>query len=134
MTRALVMTSVGLAAIICSIHLFACGSTDGSHAYTGRLFLESRRCLGTTSALDAVEGELPERECAPICLVQRRADADRAIYVSTMCAPYPFDYDTSGSDPACPAALEAHGRDDTCFSDGGSSKPAMDASTDAAGE
>lgn len=114
------------AAFVCTLHLFAC-SEDGTHIYTGRLYLEARDCLGTPSSVDVVDGNEPGT-CAPTCLVQRRAEGGRVIYVSTMCAPYPFDFDTSGSDPRCPAALASFARNDTCFSDGGSSAPALDAS------
>ena len=43
--------------------------------------------------------------------------------VSTMCAPYPFSFDASGTDPTCPAALAALERNDTCLVDGGSTNP-----------
>jgi hypothetical protein len=60
-----------------------------------------------------------------VCLVQRRADAGRAIYVATMCPPYPaaVDFDPSGTDPACAPALAALARNDTCATDGGSANP-----------
>lgn len=97
---------------------------DGTHVYIGRFYLESRGCLGTTSSLDVIEGDVPG-ECAPICLVQRRADAARTIYVATMCPPYPsaVEFDTSGTDPVCAPALAALARNDTCAIDGGSANP-----------
>ena len=99
----------------------ACG--DPSHVYEGRLFLEHRQCLGTTASVDVVEGDAPG-DCGPTCLTHPQSDGGRAIYVSRMCAPYPFGFDASGADPACPSALAAFERNDTCFADGGSSKPA----------
>ncbi len=98
----------------------ACG--DPSHLYVGRPYDEQRGCLESTAALDVVEGEAP-KTCAPVCLVQVPADGGRRIYVSSMCAPYPFGVDVSGSDPACAAALAAQARRDHCLEDGGSSAP-----------
>ncbi|MBX3186002.1 MAG: hypothetical protein KF819_03260 [Labilithrix sp.] len=101
---------------------------DGTHVYRGRLFIEARDCLGTTSSVDVIEGDEPANDCPAKCVAQRRAEGGRAIYVSTTCGAAPLDFDLSGSDPACPAALAAHTRNDTCSSDGGSSNPIVDAS------
>lgn len=111
------------AACMCIVQLSAC-ENDGTHVYIGRFYLESRGCLGTTSSLDVIEGDVPG-ECAPVCLVQRRADAARTVYVATMCPPYPaaVEFDTSGADPACAPALAALARNDTCATDGGSAHP-----------
>jgi hypothetical protein len=100
---------------------FACG--EPSHIFEGRLFVEERECLGTKSSVDVVEGDTPA-ECGPTCLAQPLADGGRSIYVATMCGPYPYGFDASGSDPLCPRALAALARNDTCFVDGGSSSPA----------
>jgi hypothetical protein len=105
------------AALVC----IACD--QGSHIYLGELFVEARGCLGGQTSLDTVDGDPPDHDCAPICLAQPEADGGRAIYVATMCAPYPFLFDASGSDYACPAALAALARGDTCFVDGGSQNP-----------
>jgi hypothetical protein len=119
----LLVATIALGAIVAHA---ACG--DSSHVFEGRLFVEERGCLGTTSSLDTVSGEGPG-QCPATCLAQPLRDGGRAIYVATMCAPYPFGFDTSGTDPACPAALAAFGRNDTCLLDGGSANP-QDASTD----
>lgn len=106
----------------------ACG--DPSHTYLGRLFVEDRSCLGPTRAIDVVEGETPG-SCDPKCLLQPLSDGGRALYVGTMCGPYPYGFDVSGADPGCPAALAAHARRDTCLADGGSTSPApADAAVD----
>lgn len=122
------------AAYVCIMHVSAC-KDDGTHVYIGRFYLEKRGCLGTTSSLDVLEGD-PTGECAPVCLIQRRADAERSVYVATMCPPYPapVDFDTSGSDPVCPAALAALARNDTCATDGGSAHPLPPPPADAAAE
>jgi hypothetical protein len=119
MRRRLFGLGVGLA-MIAAYGMASCG--DPSHVFEGRYFLEGRGCLGTTSSVDVVEGERPGN-CGPICLAHAHTDGGRSIYVATMCAPYPFGFDTSGSDPACPAALAALERNDTCLLDGGSSNP-----------
>jgi hypothetical protein len=124
---------VGLAAVACTLHVSAC-KDDGTHVYVGRFYLEARECLGTSSSLDAISGDDPGT-CAPICLVQKRAEAGKAIYVAPMCPPYPagVEFDTTGTDALCPKALDALARGDTCLSDGGTTHPAPkpDASTDA---
>lgn len=117
-----------LAALACMLHASACG--DPSHVYEARLYRTDRDCVATTSSVDVVEGD-PPGSCAPICLLQPQADGGRAVYVSTMCGPYPFGFDTSGTDPVCPRALAAFERDDTCLVDGGSTRPApQDAAAD----
>lgn len=123
-----------LAAITCIMHAPAC-KDDGTHVYVGRLFVEARDCLGTSSSLDVVSGGDPGT-CAPICLLQHRAEGGRSIYVATECGPYPagVEFDTSGTDPACPAALAALERNDTCLSDGGDTHPLPDAAVEASAE
>lgn len=110
-----------VAAALLGAIAIACG--DRSHPYLGRLYVEQRDCLGTTASIDVVEGDLPGG-CEPACLAQPLEDGGRSIYVATMCPPYPFGFDAGGADPACPAALAALARRDTCFVDGGSSSPA----------
>ena len=117
--RRLFALGLGLVSML-ALYLLACG--DPSHVYEGRLFVEHRGCLGTTASVDVVEGD-PPGSCAPTCLAQPESDGGRAIYVSRMGAPYPFAFDASGSDPACPAALAALERNDTCLVDGGSTHP-----------
>jgi hypothetical protein len=110
------------------MHASAC-SEPASHVYVGRFFVEARRCLGTASSLEVVDGPDPG-SCPPLCLVQKGHDASRAVYVSTMCGPYPLDFETTGADPACRAALDALARGDTCLSDGGTAHPPADAAAE----
>lgn len=98
----------------------ACG--DRSHLFEGRFYVESRDCVGTTSSIDVVEGDSPAR-CNPTCLVQPPRSERPSIYVSTMCAPYPFGFESNGFDPRCPSAVAAFERNDTCLADGGSTNP-----------
>src|SRR5690606_21990228 len=106
----------------------ACG--EPSHVYLGRLYRVDRDCVATVSSVDVVDGEEPGT-CGPVCLIQTTFDAERVVYVSTMCAPYPFGFDATGEDPACAAALAAFARDDTCLADGASTNPAPDAGDEA---
>lgn len=98
----------------------ACG--EPSHVFEGRRFAPDRGCLGATEGLDVVTGDRPGA-CAPACLAQPLGDGGRAIYVATMCPPYPFAFDASGSDPRCLEVLAALERGDTCLADGGSTHP-----------
>ena len=128
--RGLAASIAGLAVAACILQSSACGN-DGTHVYQARFFVEGRNCLGTPSAIDVIEGEEPG-DCEPICFRQIRAEGGRAVYVSRMCGPYPGpDFDKSGTDPDCPAALAALARGDTCLSDGGSTKPIVDAGIEA---
>ena len=134
MQRFLASATVLAAGVACIIHLPSCGSEDGAHTYVGRLYVANRDCLGTTSTIDVVPGDDPG-DCPPICMVQPTAEAGKAVYVATMCAPYPQpDFDFSGKDPECPFALAALTRDDTCLSDGGATDPAVDAAPEAEAE
>ena len=129
--RGLASIAAATAALMCILHTNAC-KDDGTHVYVGRLYVEKRDCLGTSSSVDVISGDDPG-SCAPICLVQKRGEGGKAIYVATMCPPYPsgVEFDTGGTDLACPKALAALSRGDTCLSDGGTTHPAPDASTDA---
>lgn len=112
-----------------AIDVGACG--DPSHLFLGRAWIEHRDCLGTTSSIDVVEGESASTSCPARCLADPHGDGGRTIYVSTMCEPFPFEFDASGSDPACPTALSAFERNDTCLVDGGSTHPPpVDSATD----
>jgi hypothetical protein len=126
--------AVPLSLVACILHTTACGD-DGAHVYTAELYVQDRDCLGTTSSIDIISGD-ETGDCSPICLVQLRGEAGRVTYVSTMCPPYPagVEYDSSGTDPSCPAALAALARGDTCFTDGGSSHPIPPPVQDAAAE
>ena len=100
----------------------ACG--ENTHVYVGNAYIEGRDCIGTQSSLDVVEGDPAESSCPPTCLIQRTTpDRVTKAFVSTMCPPYPYGFDTDGGDPRCPLALAALARGDICLVDGGSSAP-----------
>ena len=131
--RAVLAAIAAAGAIMCIMHATAC-KDDGSHIFVGSLYLEDRHCLGTPSSVDVVTGD-PPGDCNPVCLRQTRSEGGHAIYVATMCPPYPGpDFDTSGADPQCAPALAALARGDTCLSDGGSTHPVADAAPEAAAD
>jgi hypothetical protein len=111
-----------------------------SHVFAGRLYEPARGCVDTVTSIDVVDGPAPGGPCAPACFVGPYAtDAgDKPVYVSTMCAPFPPAFDTTGTAPACAVALAAYARNDTCLDDGGTTSPpapadggaASDAATD----
>jgi hypothetical protein len=119
----------------CALWIVAACRDNTSHILQGRLYIDARDCLGTPSSVDVVSGADPGT-CPAACLVQNTGEGGRAVYVVTTCPPYSPDYDTAGRDPACPKALAAFSRDDTCIADGGSTNPpdagadATDATTD----
>ena len=118
-------------AIACTLHSSGC-TDQRSHVYLGRLYVEARDCVGTTSSVDVVDGEPAATSCAPVCILERRPEGGRVLYVSTMCAPLPsFGFDNSGTDPKCPQAIAAFLRDDTCLSDGGTTKPVVEGGVEA---
>jgi hypothetical protein len=116
--------------VIVVLVIAACGDT--THVYSGRLYVEERDCVATDSSIEVVEGDPAPKSCAPACLVQRTTpDGKRPVYVSTMCPPIPFGFDSDGKDARCAAALASFARNDTCLTDGGSSAPLpRDAGTD----
>ncbi len=120
----------GATLVACVLHA-GCG--DPSYVLEGRFYVAERDCLGTAASIDVVSGEEPAKTCAPTCLLQRAYDGGRAVYVTTTCGPFAFDFDVSGTDPRCAPALAAFDRDDTCKPGVGSSNPAP-APTDAGGD
>lgn len=99
------------------IFLLTACSDPVSHLYEGRFYAADRKCLGTTSSIDVVEGG-DTGTCSPVCLIK-----DSNVYVGTSCPPFPPGYDTTGTSPVCVDALAANARDDTCLVDGGSTHP-----------
>lgn len=118
-----------IAGTACIVHI-ACG--DASHVFAAREYVGARDCLDVTSSVDVVAGDDPG-DCSPTCMLLPNDDAGDSVFVTTMCPPFPFGADTTGTDPACPKALAAFDRNDTCTSDGGSTHPApvADAGSDA---
>jgi hypothetical protein len=115
-----VAVGIGVALVAAGIAI-ACDDTASSHAFAGRAYEDSRGCLDPGTEIDVVDGPDPGSACAPKCLVSP-ADPDGGmltLYISTMCAPFPLGYDTSGKDPRCSDALAAYAQNVTCLADGG---------------
>ena len=111
--------------------LVACNGDERAHVFAGRLYEADRACLESVTSIDVVDGPLPSAPCAPACFVAPITDAGAAAYVSTMCAPFPPSFDTSGTDPRCAPALAAYAQNVTCLPDGGVANAfPRDASTD----
>jgi len=100
-----------------ALALVACGA--GSHVFAGQRYVAARDCVERGSALDVLPGVPAPDNCLPQCLVQ-----EGEVFVSSTCPPYPRGVDTTQTHPACPAAVAAFRRSDTCFADGGSAHPA----------
>jgi len=115
----------------------ACDDTARSHIFSGRQYEPSKGCLDEVSVIDVVAGPEPEQPCPPRCIVSLADDAGAsAVYVSTMCPPYPvypYDSDASG-DPRCAVALALYGSNTTCETDGAVwvQAPPPDAGSDSA--
>ncbi len=115
-----------LAAFITAAALSAACDGPESHVYVAMEYEPTRDCLDPSVSLAIIGTPDGSLECAPTCLVLPSPPAvgSEQIYVSTMCPPYPDDYDSSQSDPLCAPALAAFARGpDTCMGGGGSTNP-----------
>ena len=122
-----------LVAIAGGVVGFAACNDPEQYVFSAAPFDTVNNCLGSYQAVDVVSGGTGASTCAPKCFVNAGA-----VYVSTMCAPFPDPavWDESGLNPNCPAALSAFARMDICSPDGGSSNPwiMQDGSTPPAGD
>ncbi len=100
---------------------------ETSHLLVGRLFDPARACLDPEGTIALVDGPVPDKACAPTCVVGPSGQNGNGsnVSVTTMCGPYPALDDTSGDPAGCSDALTALDRGDTCLVDGGSSSPAL---------
>jgi hypothetical protein len=91
----------------------ACIDPDANFVYTARPYDPADMCVGPYVELELVQGSGGDSRCTSpeagrsgpglACLVSNSG----AVYVSSVCPPYPPDYDTSGTNPACGAAIAA---------------------------
>lgn len=98
----------------------ACVDPDAGFVYTARAYDAAGLCVGPYVELEWVQGGGGGIDCPPApspgssagiaCLVSPSG----AVYASQVCAPYPPDYDTSGTNPACPAAIAALAKEKEC--------------------
>ena len=82
MTLTPVQRHYSLAAIACLL-LVACSET-GPRVYTAQPYDAEATCLGEYEALGLVEADELPANCLPTCLA-----VSGAVYVSTLCPPYP---------------------------------------------
>lgn len=82
----------------------------GPRVYTARLFQADPGCLEAYAPIGLVQARDIGAQCEPVCL---RLGA--ALYVSTLCAPYPAEVSLEGADTEeCAAALAALGASASC--------------------
>jgi hypothetical protein len=85
---------------------YACDSSPQSHVYVASLYEPSQGCFGPSQSLGYVDTGEGDLDCAPTCLVgTSAADGPPPVYVSTMCGPYPSQFDSTQTNATCPAAL-----------------------------
>ncbi|MCA9584699.1 MAG: hypothetical protein KC657_05010 [Myxococcales bacterium] len=106
---------------------------EKSHVYSARKYEEGRKCVGAVEAIEVISGPDAPRDCPALCVTSGRLrDGSSTLFVSTTCGPHPFGADPNRTDPRCDDALAAFARGDFCLSDGGSTRPLVDAGADAA--
>lgn len=110
---------VGVAALVAAAG--ACDDNPQSHVYLAAPYHAAADCFGPSAPLGQVPTPDGALDCAPTCLVLVAPGEPANAYVSTMCCPYPAGYDTSGTDPVCPAALAAWPAEQTAAAGGWSS-------------
>jgi hypothetical protein len=87
----------------------ACGEAKPC-VYSAQLYRADPGCLEPYAPLGLVEAEELASTCTPTCL-----QVDGALYLSSVCAPYPLEARlVSVSDPACAAARAAMAAESTC--------------------
>ena len=97
---AMLRTIAGLS--LTAILLPGCDES-GPRIYTAQPYLAALGCLSAYTPISLVETHDVSALCEPVCL---RIGA--ALYVSTLCAPYPGEStQPPASDPECAAALAA---------------------------
>jgi hypothetical protein len=119
------------------------------HILTGQLYDPAAACIGPSEGVDVVAGPSTGDNCGPTCLTiasTATSGTTTAVYVTTVCPPFPGDYTvealdaTDGDGDPCTgafAAYEANGLDgDICGPDAaeGEGGAPGDAGTDAAGD
>ncbi len=113
---------------------FAGCDEEKSHVYSARKYDDARKCVGAVEAIEVISGPDAPRDCPALCVTSGRLrDGSSTMFVSTTCGPHPFGADPNRTDPRCDDALAAFARGDICLSDGGSTRPLVEAGADAAG-
>jgi hypothetical protein len=100
--------------------LAACDDDPASHVYVAAEYDPMGACFGPSVSLGVIDTSTGDLDCAPTCLVLSKAGTV-STYVSTMCGPYPAQYDTSQTDPSCALALAAWPAEQTALANGTSS-------------
>jgi hypothetical protein len=98
----------------------ACDDDPESHVYVATQYDPVGVCFGPSTSLGYIDTSTGDLDCAPTCLVLDTAGTVKT-YVSTMCGPYPAQYDTSQTDPSCAPALAAWPAEEAALANGTSS-------------
>jgi hypothetical protein len=119
-----------LVAFAASAIMAACDDDPESHVYVAAQYDPVDVCFGPSTSLGVIDTSTGDLDCAPTCLVLSAGGGAGTVktYVSTMCGPYPAQYDTSQTDPSCPPALAAWPAEQTALANGTNScaSPASD--------
>ncbi len=99
----------------------ACDDDPQSHVYIAAPYVASEDCFGPSASLAQVDTPNGDLDCPPMCLLAPTSGGAKAVYVSTMCGPYPAGYDTSEADPLCATALAAWPAEAAALANGQSS-------------
>lgn len=124
---------VGVAVIVAFACGYACDSSPESHVYVAALYYPATDCFGPSESLAYIDTPDGDLDCAPTCIVLHTPSngGPDEVYVSTMCGPYPQNYDISQTDTECAAALAAWPAEQTALANGSNSCASPSASEDA---
>lgn len=102
----------------------SCDDVD-VHILTGQLYVPQSGCIEPSTGVDVVNGPSTGDNCSPQCLVIDEGDG-AAVYITTVCPPYPGDYTveamdaTTGDGDPCVGAFAAYEEDGgACGEDAG---------------
>jgi hypothetical protein len=111
----------------------ACDNGPQSHVYVAMFYEAAGGCLDPSTTLGIVGTGDGSLLCAPTCLYQPSPPAvgGAKTWVSTMCGPYPANFNTDGTDPSCAPALLAYANGAAC---GAASDAGTDGETDGGSE
>jgi hypothetical protein len=98
----------------------ACDDDPKSHVYVAAQYDPVDVCFGPSTSLGTIDTSSGDLDCAPTCLLLDTAGTVKT-YVSTMCGPYPVQYDTSQTDPSCSPALAAWPAEQAALANGSNS-------------
>lgn len=124
------MARGSLAAVALALAAVGCDDAPESHVFVAAPFVPDAGCFGLSVSVAFVDTADASLDCAPVCLVAPATGGPLAVFVTTMCGPYPTGYDTSQSDATCQQALAAWPAEQAALAAGTDSCATRDASVD----